>query len=468
MQRALLYLTLCFLVSCGQKSKITDSVYFAGEVVNPTSDHVVLYKDEVVVDSAKLDKENRFVFNLPKVGEGLYSFYHSPQYQYVYLEKGDSLILRVNAVAFDESLIFSGTNEDVNNFLLETFLNYEDEDQLVFSYYELNPDDFENKIDSLREQKIQELKDLNEHGNISEKAFKMAQASIDYNSFIYKEKYPFIHKSKAGEDTIHKLGDDFYDYRKKLNINEGSLTYFRPYYNYVNNRFGNISYMQCVQNCGLEKMMTTKGRLHLNEHKIQVIDSLVTEKDLRNNLLRRVTMNYLLEEHELNADCDEFISLFDKLSTNQEHITEINKIYGNIKKLQPKEEIPNLYVFNINGDSLSLKDISRGKKTLFYYWRGSQNRHFRNVLRQVNELKTENPEYSFVGINLKTSDELWHKMLKEHVVGDADISNQFRADDFQKIQEALVLQNVTKCLVTKDTLIVDAFDSVFTPNLLSD
>ena len=58
-------------------------------------------------------------------------------------------------------------------------------------------------------------------------------------------------------------------------------------------------------------------------------------------------------------------------------------------------------------------------------------------------------------------------MLEEHIIGDMSTSNQFRADDFKKIQDALVIQNVRKCLVTSDTLIVDAFDNVFTPNLLA-
>jgi len=337
MERAILCIVLCFLISCSQQPKSNDNVYFAGEIVNPTSDYVVLYKDDIVVDSAKLNEANRFSFNLENITEGLHHFDHTPELQYVYLEKGDSLVIRLNTVAFDESLVFSGSNEEVNNFLLEMFLNYEDEEQLVYSYYELDPLAFSGKIDSLRLQKTEELKALTIGENISENAFKMAKASIDYNSYIYKEKYPFIHKKRASEEVIH--------------------------------------------------------------------------------------------------------------------------LYNSIKALQPNQKIPELAVQKINGDTIGLKDISKNNKTVFYFWTGDQKRHFRNILKHVKKLEKQNPKYQYVGINLRTSEEKWLSMLNEHSINK---DYQFRSLDFEKTQETLIINNLSKCVITKDTIIVDAFANVFT------
>ena len=458
MQRALLYLTLCFLASCRQQQDSGETVYFAGEIVNPTSDYIVLYKNDMVVDSAKLNDNNRFSFSLDNINEGLHHFDHSPELQYVYLEKGDSLVIRLNTVAFDESLVFSGSNEEVNNFLLEMFLNYEDEEQLVYSYYKLKPQEFSSKIDSLRIQKLDELKLLETGGNISTGAFKMAKASIDYNSFVYKEKYPFIHKKMSGEETIHKLGSNFYDYRKDLDINVEELTYFRPYYNYVNNRFGNLSYMVCAQNCGMEEKMSSKDHLHLNKHKMHLIDSLVKEEHLRNNLFRNVAMDYLLKVHEANNECNQFIETFKELSENDAHIDEINHLYNGIRALQPNESIPELLVQNVNGNTTTMKDISKNSKVVFYFWTGDQKRHFRNILRQVKKLQSNSPEYEFVGINLRTPEEKWLSMIDEHSI---DKNYQFRSADFSKIQESLIIDNLSKCVITNDTVIVDAFANVF-------
>jgi hypothetical protein len=53
---------MVFGVGCSKKDKNSGSVYFSGEIVNPTSDYVVLFKDDDQIDSARLDENNRFKF----------------------------------------------------------------------------------------------------------------------------------------------------------------------------------------------------------------------------------------------------------------------------------------------------------------------------------------------------------------------------------------------------------------------
>ena len=119
MIRILLALVILSFISCVSEKRTDDSrVYFAGEIVNPTTETVILYKGDSLIDSVSLDEQNRFVINLDSVEEGLHHFYHHPELQYVFLEKGDSLQIRLNTVDFDESLVFSGHGEEVNNFLL--------------------------------------------------------------------------------------------------------------------------------------------------------------------------------------------------------------------------------------------------------------------------------------------------------------------------------------------------------------
>ncbi|MGS0523976.1 hypothetical protein ACU8V7_01045 [Zobellia nedashkovskayae] len=173
--------------------------FFSGEIVNPTSDYIVLLKGDVVIDSAELDDDNRFSFTLDSITEGLYHFNHDPELQYVYLEKGDSLVVRLNTSDFDESLVFSGDGEELNNFLLEVFLAHEDEASSVRSMYRLNPVDFERNIDSLKRLKLDVLDDIVTDGKLSKKELKIASASVDYNYNTYKEEYPFKHKRLTGE-----------------------------------------------------------------------------------------------------------------------------------------------------------------------------------------------------------------------------------------------------------------------------
>ena len=119
MTRFLFFLLVVLIVSCGVKERDSSSVFFAGEIVNPTNDKVVLYRGDEPLDTAYLDQFNRFTIELDSVVEGLHHFQHHPEEQYVYLEKGDSIQLRLNTINFDESLVFSGTGEEINNFIVD-------------------------------------------------------------------------------------------------------------------------------------------------------------------------------------------------------------------------------------------------------------------------------------------------------------------------------------------------------------
>ena len=149
MTKKLLYLFLFILAGCNEGKENSPNVFFSGEIVNPTSEHVVLYKGDVVIDSSALDVNNMFTFKLDSIEDGLYHFKHAPEYQYVHLEQGDSLLIRLNTVYFDESLVFSGTGEEVNNFMIEIFLANEGEKNLIDDLYNLEPEEFSRKIDSL-------------------------------------------------------------------------------------------------------------------------------------------------------------------------------------------------------------------------------------------------------------------------------------------------------------------------------
>lgn len=455
MNKYLHYFIIVLILSCGKNNKQNqDGVYFAGEIVNPTSDYVVLYKNDVVIDSSMLDDENHFVFRLDNLDEGLHHFDHSPELQYVYLEPGDSLALRLNTMAFDESLVFSGTNGDVNNFLVEMFLNYEDEERFVYSLYTLEPQTFSEKIDSLRQQKMGELTELRQSSDITDNAYSMAKAAIDYSSFSYKEKYPFYHKKYTGKETIQVLDStSFYDYRKNIDVSNEDLVYFRPYYNFMKLYFGNVSYKSCLKKCGAN-IDNPKNYLHLNKHKMALIDSSIKQEELRNNLFRSVAMDVLLKEHSINEECKDFLKSFETLSTNSAHHQEVRQIYESIGNLQPNKEIPDVNLISFNNQTKKLKHITGRGKAVIYFWSGSQKRHFRNIVKHINYLQGQQENVRFIGVCLNTSKSQWQNLVKE---ASLDPENQYWSDDFDGIRNKLILDGLNKCIVTKDSLIDNGF-----------
>lgn len=460
MNKPLLYSFLIALVGCGSIEKKSPGAFFAGEIVNPTSEYVVLFKDDIIIDSAKLDGENRFSIQLDTVVEGLYHFDHSPELQYVYLEKGDSLMIRLNTEDFDKSLIFSGRGEEINNFLVEFFLSTESEPALVYSYSELDPKDFSHKLDSLKEIKVNALNEIVAEVTLSPKAADMAKASIDYNYYIYKEKYPFWNRRKTGRDTIPALPNNFYDYRKLVDYNNENLSYHRYYYNFMKTHFNNLTYMGCYTKCKDAHYEIVKNKLHFNQHKLKLIDSLVTEKDLRDNLFRNVAMDYLINVHDTDENNRIFIDDFHRLSGNNRHSAEIEAIYQGVNNLQPSNKMPNISVINTNGTLVTLQEIAeKEKNAVFYFWSGTQRSNFENVLTRVAQLSENKPEFTFIGINCNTDALRWQSLLSSNQL---DMEKQFRTDDFENLKNALVIGGLNKGIITKDGLIVDAFADLYT------
>jgi hypothetical protein len=153
---------LLIAYSCGN-SKTNEVAYLGGEIVNPNNSYVVLYKNDQVVDSAVLDENNRFLLKIDPVVDGLYHFEHQPEMQYVMIEKGDSILFRLNTLDFDESLIFTGLGAEKNNFMIDMFLVNEDEERLVYDYYDLEAGEFVYKMDSLKKMKLEQYDNLVEN-----------------------------------------------------------------------------------------------------------------------------------------------------------------------------------------------------------------------------------------------------------------------------------------------------------------
>ncbi|MBT8204566.1 MAG: transaldolase [Eudoraea sp.] len=456
MTRFLFCLCILFVWSCGEKDSNTSSVFFAGEIVNPTTNNVVLYKGDTPLDTAFLDMSNRFVMKLDSVSEGLHHFQHHPEEQYVYLEKGDSIQLRLNTINFDESLVFSGTGEAINNFMVEMFLAAEKEEQEIYDLYQLEPETFAAKMDSLREMKLSSLEVINAEADLSKEAFKMANAGIVYGSYIYMEAYPFYHRRKTGEKTMHNLPDNFYLYRNIIDFNDEELTYLRPYYNFMKYHLGNLSYMECKSDCGDRHMIAGK-RLHLNRHKLRLIDSLVQQKELRDNLYRNVAMDYLLKR-DTEENLRQFMADFKKLSTNNRHMGEINTLYEGIKRMQPNKSLPELVLYSAEEKPVALSELSNGKKTVFYFWSGSEMGHFRNINKRIGKLSVQYPDHNFIGINLRTDMARWQSLLETFGL---DKSKQYWADDFDRVTHTLIIADPNKSIVAQDGIILDAFANVY-------
>jgi hypothetical protein len=458
MKKFLLLILLLGILGCAGEGNETNAVYLAGEIVNPTDRFVVLLKGEQPLDTARLDSQNRFEFRLDSVQEGLHSFKHDPEYQYVYLEGGDSLQIRLNTIAFDESLVFSGRGEEINNFLIELFLESEGEENLIRdAYIPMEPKAFSSRLDSLKVFKLKRLEKLHKETPLSQGAFLAAEASILYQNYLYHEKYPFWHRKIAGDGGLHDLSAGFYDYRKKVSYEDPQLTFLRPYHEFMIYHIGNLAYMGCRKACEVNNEQIG-NKLHFNTHQLYLIDSLVTGEELRDNLFRTVAFDYLLKK-DTEENFKTFMEEFHRLSGNNRHLAEIDRLSEAIQNLRPDHEVPDLMVENFTGEAQSMRSVSAEGKVVFYFWSGEQQNQLTNIIRRVRALSEDHPDYRFVGICLRTDRERWKTLIDSYSL---DPEDQFWTGDFETFVQTLVVDNTYKSVLAKDGKIVNGFANLNT------
>lgn len=443
-------------ISCGSIDRSASKVYIGGEIVNPTSDYLILFKDDKVIDSAQLDHNNRFNIKFKDLEEGLYHFYHEPEFNYIYLQKGDSLNLRLNTFAFDESLMFSGKGAEVNNFLVELLLQKEAEEVQMNSLYDLNPLAFDLEIKSLRDKKLQMLSDLEVEIKLSPKALDIIKASIDYNVYVFKEKYPFFHKVNRKTHNHIKLPKDFYSYRKDLKLNHKDLYFYSPYYSYMKYQLGNLAYLNCNENC--PQPIVQNQIVHFNKHKLFVVDSLDIDKRLKDNLYRNIAIQYYIKSRDSRENIEDFHKIFSKYSAHNTHFNEIEDVYQNILNLQPKREVPSIEIVSYKGIRTDLNQISKNRKVVLYFWSPNYESTFYKIQERVKQLEKNYPEYIFIGISPNDNDYRWRSLVRDSRLNS---EYQFYAPQYD-IQNRLVIDNPFKSIILQDGFIEDAFANLLT------
>ncbi len=454
----LISLFLISLVSCNQNKCNETLTYFGGQIVNPTSDFVLLLNQEnQVLDSLKLSDDNSFLFKIADLKEGMYHFQHAPEHQYIYLERGDSLMMRLNTIEFDESLVFSGKGEELNNFLLEYFLNSETQRPKIKSYYKLSAIAFTSKLDSIKELNEKNLDELLAQIEVSEKAMAILNAQINYMNYEYREQYPYMHKKKLGLKKIDPLPENYYNFRKNVNFNDKNLVYYKPYYNYIKTYLSSKSYINCVNYCETSSN-GNDGTLHYYMHKLTLIDSLIQQHILRDNLFRYTATDYFLREDNNTKNNSIFIKKFQELTENSEHKKDVLELYTALQAIQKGKDFPKTTVFNNKGEQIVLTADKKAKATVYYFWSNTQPSHLKNIHQKIDNYKVEYPNYKFVGISLFTEYSKWLNLVETMKL---DKENQYQSRDHKKLRSTFFIKNLNKAIiVNNNNVIIDAFSNI--------
>lgn len=448
MSKKLLFTFLLFfaLFSCNNKRHSQDgSTFISGMIVNPKMDYVILSHGNNVLDTIKLDSKNYFAYKTDKItSEGLYTIKHN-ETQVFFAQPGDSLVLHLNTLDFDESLNYSGRGAAKNNFLMTLFLTNEKEIKNLHKWYTLTPEEFTDKIDSLKQDKEKEFKEFLNRNQVSQRFKEVASASINYVYYSQKELYGAANKKRLGN-----LDEDFYSYRKNIDFGSENLRFYYPYYRFLIRFFDNLVLSR--HDFGVDR-----NSFEFSKGKLLAIDSLATTDSLRNSLSRFTATGYFLRAKE-EAEQNRFLEEFKKVNNNPIHIEEIEELMENTINMSIGKTIPDVRLLSMENTIVNLHEIIN-KPTVLYFWSIHSLEQGRVIHNHASELKSKYPEFHFIAINTDDHFRQWRSQVNKEGYKH---SEEFQFDDVTLAEKTLVLANLDKAIIIKkDKTILDGNTNMF-------
>ena len=454
-KKILLFLCLILLISCKKNEDIACIVtWIGGEIVNPRGDYVIFFKDEHILDSVKLNENNFFLYRAEGIKTGLYSFHHI-EFQVMFIEPGDSLMLRVNTIDFDESLSYTGKGAEKNNFLMDMFLHNEMEIELMPKLYRLPPKDFEIKLDSLKKIRIDLFEEFKIKYKSNARFEEVAEASINYDYYSKKELYTSANAGKISNDTVNKFPEGFYNYRKEIDFGSENLRSYFPYYRFLYRYFDNLASKKYSENG-----YYNKNSFKHNYNKIKIIDSLVTNDSLKNSLVKNIAGRYLLKCNNPDKQ-KKILNIFLKINTNNTHHRIINELAESSMKLTPGNKIPNLLLITTENTLKDLQSIIY-RPTVFFFWSSNSVNHYKNIHIKVADLKSKYPEYNYIGINTDDNYINWSNTVTKYgyIKG-----QEYQFKNIAQAEKKLVIYSVNKAIIVdKKGAILEGSTNLFNLN----
>ncbi len=454
---------LFFTLSCTVDKKESAHALIGGEIINPKDDYVKIFKNGKILDSTKLDKNNRFYFNFPKTTSGLYYFSHGREYQYFYLEPNDSLMIRLNTLDFDESLAFCGAGAVKNNLLLKLFLINEKNKETSSKSLNLSPEEFLKKQQEILQKKKDLAQKIKQTNAITfSKAFEtILDVEINYPTYIAKELYPVNYLKQKQLDSFPKLSPDFYAFEKKLDFNNEKLIGNRNYYLFLDSYFVRKTFLEYFEKRG--KNIPNSKKKDFILHKLDHIKNTIKNAKVRDNLLQYNIIQYAYENPmDINV-LDAFKDYFKDL-TDVDFKNELNRIISNFARLAQGKPAPKIYLHDSQDNITSIAKLANEKKTtVFYLWTVEATQYITKMNARINALKKAFPKVNFIAINIDKPDTNWLTIAKEKGLSTTHL---YQLENTADLTKQLSMTSLSHVIVTTPAgKIITAFENLFSERL---
>jgi peroxiredoxin len=382
----------------------------------------------------------------------MYTFKHDPEYQYVYFDKNDSIMVHINSKDFDESIIFCGRGDTKNNYLMESYLKNESDKEKMFDVYDYDISKFTFNTDSTYKSN---KKSYNIHKNDikwSKDFDEYAKAALDFNYYSKKELYPVIHKLRTAEDVFDKLPNHYYDYRKNIDFNNVELSTYSPFVIYLSHLLNNVGMVKYHNHFSdIDLALTT------NINKLNIADTLIKNEKVKNSILNNIAFSYLLEDQNM-INNQKFLESYRKFSTDNSKKNEILRIGNAIQLLIAGNQLPEVNLVDKDGLTVFSNSIIKKKAVLFFYTKEALT-HLAAAHKKALAFKSKYPDYQFIAINLDKDQKEWLELLSNYKF---EGIQEYRCSNFEDIKNKWAITKIHRALVLDGNgKIKNAFSNLF-------
>ena len=398
MKKIIVLLLLIGFISCQEKEIITT---VSGTIKGTDAKEIEL---EGINFSKKIPLQSNGTFSdtLDLPYEGMYYLILTDEKSfYVYLEKGFQLQLETNADDFINSLKYSGSGKDENNYLVQKNKLIESQygDQSNFeNVMKIYSDEEKVFLENIETLKKNMLEKLSSSSIKNERFIKNEKKEIEILALKYQEQYAPYHgyainnREFKTSDTFPKAGDDF-----DMN-DEETFKHSYSYRTLIGVIFQRIMYGTPSE----DKTPFDKGMEKLNTITSKIIQSELTKNMVYEMNLSAKNIDVIykgLMKHSIDT-------VFNKETTIK---------YETLKKLVKGSPSPTFNYENINGGKTSLESL-KGKFVYIDVWATWCGPCIGEIpaLKEVEkEYHGKNIEFVSISIDDRKDHEKWKKMVAD-------------------------------------------------------
>lgn len=347
------------LWSCQNNSETNKQNLISGTITPATEGYVSL-SFGAVLDSAKISNDGSFSlsFETEQTGTGILIYNNS--FSQIYIEPGKTLDLQINSLKFTDNIEFEGDLAPVNNYLrlarkLER--NSEVSNEVLYNF---EPKKFIRFTDSIRDLKIQLLKEyVMRYPEMDSIFVSRHKTDIQYSWASQKILYPGYHTVLTSK--IPDLPESYHNnYLSELEINNPNLMSSSLYLQFLEDYLDFKQALYQLDNPNISKLWFPESVARFRVMQEEFTDTLVSDYVLLSSMNDHLD-NFGTEHLET------FLTHFQIHCKNEEYKSLIDVKLENLKKLERGQPAPVFTALDRDGEKVSLSDF-KGSLVYINMW----------------------------------------------------------------------------------------------------